>query len=110
MDTQIPMETETRAYDMIQRANALHLQGRPIPAIALYREAAELYPPYASFHLVAGDLLAQLGQFQDAAEAYEALLQTHPDHDQARASLEDARRRLDPGRRAGMLGRLLGRR
>ena len=109
MDTETATDTETRAYELIQRANALHSQGRPVPAIPLYKEAAEIYPPYASFHLVAGDLLAGLGQYADAAEAYGALLVTHPGHEQAKASIAEMHRKMNGGAAPGFLSRLLHR-
>lgn len=102
------MDDHARANQLIEKANTLHAQGRGVAAAPLYREAAALFPPYASFNLVAGDILMKYDQYADAADAYQAVLEEHPDHDQARASLDECNAKLGraPKKRSrGLLGR-----
>ena len=83
------MDTQTRANELIEKANELQNAGRGVAAAPLYIEAADLFPPYSSFKLVAADTLMKYEQWQDAADAYQGVLDEHPDHDQARDGLGD---------------------
>ena len=76
-------EAQQRANELIARANDLHAQGRHDKAVPLYLEAAGLFPPYASFGLVAADSLQEAGKLRGAADAYRAVVEAVPDHDQA---------------------------
>lgn len=99
------MGDQSRANELIEQANALVANGRGVPAVPLYQEAADLFAPYASFRLVAADILMDYEQFQDAAEAYQGVLDHHPEHDQARDGLKLANERLNVKPRRGLFRR-----
>ena len=96
------MDDQTRANELIKKANALQNAGRGVAAVPLYREAAELFAPYASFKLVAADTLMRFEQWADAAAAYQGVLDEHPDHDQARAGLKAANKKLGKKEKGGL--------
>ncbi len=96
---------QERANELIEKANAFHAQGRGVAAAPLYQEAAELFAPYASFKLVAADILVKYEQWEDAAAAYQGVLDEHPDHDQARAGLKLANKKLGKKSKKGWFGR-----
>lgn len=75
--------SQERANALVEQANALHNGGDKLAAAPMYVEAANLFPPYASFGLVAGDSYAAAGKHEDAVAAYEACLAGVPDHEQA---------------------------
>ncbi|NND02092.1 MAG: tetratricopeptide repeat protein [Acidimicrobiia bacterium] len=89
------MENQHKANSLIERGNELHNSGDKLSAAPYYREAAELFEPYASFMLVAADSYLEFGKYRDAAAAYQAVLDNHPDHDQARRGLKKARKLAD---------------
>ena len=89
------MEIQQKANSLIERGNELHNGGDRLAAAPYYREAAELFEPYASFMLVAADSYLEFGKFRDAAAAYQSVLDAHPDHDQARSGLKKARKLAD---------------
>lgn len=74
---------QERANELVARANELHNSGQRLEAAPLYVEAAEAFPPYASFALVAGDTFADTGHPDDAVKAYRVCLAGEPDHEQA---------------------------
>ena len=90
MSVDLQMENQQKANSLIERGNELHNGGDKLAAAPFYREAAELFEPYSSFMLVAADSYLEFGKFRDAAAAYQAVLDAHPDHDQARAGLKKA--------------------
>ncbi len=96
------MEQQTKANELIEKANALHAAGRGIAAVPLYQEAAGLFAPYASFNLVAADILMEFDQYEEAAKAYQGVLDEHPDHDQARAGLKAANKKLGKKAKGGL--------
>ncbi len=99
------MDHQTQANQLIEKANALHAAGRGVAAVPLYQEAASLFAPYASFNLVAADILMEYDQWEDAARAYQGVLDEHPDHDQARAGLAAANRKLGKKTKRGLFRR-----
>ena len=99
------MDAQTQANQLIEKANALHAAGRGVAAVPLYREAAELFEPYASFNLVAADILMEYDQYEDAAVAYQGVLDEHPDHDQARDGLAAANKKLGRSTKKGFFRR-----
>ena len=94
-----------RARELIEKANTFQAQGRGVAAAPLYQEAADLFAPYASFKLVAADMLMRYEQWADAAAAYQGVLDAHPDHDQARAGLKLATAKLGKKTKKGWFGR-----
>jgi len=84
------MSAQQKANDLIERGNELHNSGDKLSAAPYYREAAELFEPYASFMLVAADSYLAGGKYRDAAAAYRHVVAAHPDHDQAVAGLKKA--------------------
>lgn len=78
---------QEQANDLVQRGNAAKAQGRNQEAIAAYREAIERVPAYASLNLVVGDMLFENGEHAEAAEAFQAVVDFDPGHDQGWASL-----------------------
>ena len=99
------MDDQTRANELIEKANALHAAGRGIAAVPLYQEAAELFAPYASFKLVAADILMHFDQYAEAATAYQGVLDEHPDHDQAQAGVKAANKKLGKKEKGGFFRR-----
>ena len=89
------MDVQQKANDLIERGNELHNSGDKLAAAPFYREAAEIFEPYASFMLVAADSYAAGGKHRDAAAAYQLVLDSHPDHDQAAAGLKKSRKAAD---------------
>jgi len=89
------MDTQQKANDFIERGNELHNAGDKVAAAPYYREAAEIFETYASFVLVAADGYAAGGKHRDAAAAYQLVLDSHPDHDQAAAGLKKSRKAAD---------------
>ena len=79
-----------KATELIERANELHNGGDKLAAAPLYVQAADLFTPYASFALVAGDSFAAAGQDDLAIAAYRTCLAGVPDHDQAWLGLAQA--------------------
>jgi len=75
--------SQERANALVEKANELHNGGNKLEAAPLYVEAAGLFPPYASFALVAGDSYAEVGKDEEAIAAYRACIAGVPDHDQA---------------------------
>ena len=84
------MSNQQKANALIERGNELHNSGDKLSAAPYYREAAELFPPYASFMLVAADSYLAGGKYRDAAAAYRHVIAAHPDHDQAIGGLKKA--------------------
>lgn len=84
------MSAQQKANALIERGNELHNSGDKLSAAPYYREAAELFEPYASFMLVAADSYLEGGKYRDAAAAYRHVVAAHPDHDQAIAGLKKA--------------------
>ena len=78
---------QARAHTLITRADDLRERGRLDEAITAYREAIRLVPAFGTLHLVIGDLLFKLQRPAEAAEAYQAMLEMVPDHEQAWSSL-----------------------
>ena len=99
------MQNQTRANELIEKANALHAAGRGVAAVPLYQEAADLFAPYASFKLVAADILMEYDQYEDAAKAYQGVLDRHPDHDQAGDGLKTANKKLGRKTKRGLFKR-----
>jgi hypothetical protein len=99
------MDDQTRANELIEKANALHAVGRGIAAVPLYQEAAGMFAPYASFNLVAADILMEFDQYAEAAAAYQGVLDEHPDHDQARDGLKAANKKLGKKEKGGLFKR-----
>jgi len=93
------METQHKANELIERGNALHNAGDKLAAAPYYREAAQLFEPYASFMLVAADSYAANGKHGDAAAAYQAVLDSHPGHDQAVSGLKKSRKAAEKAAR-----------
>ena len=89
------MDIQTKANQLIERGNELHNAGDKLAAAPYYREAAEIFEPYASFMLVAADSYAAGGKHRDAAAAYQLVLDSHPDHDQALAGLKKSQKAAD---------------
>ncbi|MCP3977042.1 MAG: hypothetical protein GY720_21345 [bacterium] len=89
------MDIQQKANQLIERGNELHNAGDKVAAAPYYREAAEIFEPYASFMLVAADSYAAGGKHRDAAAAYQLVLDSHPDHDQAIAGLKKSRKAAD---------------
>lgn len=81
------MDTQSRANELIEDANAYLAAGRVHNALPLYREAAGLFPHYASFELVAADKLYELGRREEAADSYRRVVDGVPEHEQAWQSL-----------------------
>lgn len=77
------VDAKTRADDLLAEAEVRRATGRIDEAIPLYREAASLYPPYASIELVAADSLFELGRYREAADAYGRVTDAVPEHEQA---------------------------
>lgn len=77
------MPDQDRASEIIGRANALQNDGKGLEAAPLYVEAAQLFAPYASFALVAGDSFREAKQDAEAIVAYQICIKAVPDHDQA---------------------------
>jgi len=84
------MSNQQKANTLIERGNELHNSGDKLSAAPYYREAAELFEPYASFMLVAADSYLASDKYRDAAAAYQHVVDAHPDHDQAKAGLKKA--------------------
>ncbi len=82
-DTDDADTAHSRADELIAEANRLHGDGRTAEAIPLYREAAALFAPYATFELVAADSLFELGPLAEAAESYRRVVDAAPEHEQA---------------------------
>ncbi len=99
------MDNQQRATELIEKANARHAEGRGIAAAPLYQEAAGLFAPYASFNLVAADILMEFDQYSEAASAYQGVLDEHPDHDQAQAGLKAANKKLGKKEKSGLFRR-----
>ncbi len=89
-------ETQQKANDLIAKANALwanaHWDGAVIhykqaeqlyDAAMYYEQAAELYNPYRTFYLVAGECYFKLGSYGAAERSFRLLVDFSPDHDQA---------------------------
>ena len=93
-------ESQERANQLVAEANELMERGDKATAARKYVAAAELFPPYASFQLVAGDAYAESGRDADAVRAYRATVAAHPDHDHAWQSLGLALLRLGRMREA----------
>lgn len=83
----VDVDARSRADELIEDANAFLQAGRVHNALPLYREAATLFPRYASFELVAADQLYRLGRREEAAESYRRVVEGVPEHDQAWHSL-----------------------
>lgn len=81
------MDAQSRANELIDDANAHLAAGRIHRALPLYREAATLFPRYASFELVAADELYALGRREEAADSYRRVVAGVPEHEQAWESL-----------------------
>ncbi len=79
------MDDQIRANELLEQANDLRAVGRAVAAAPLYQEAAALFAPYSSFKLVAADILLRYERWQDAAVAYQGVLDQQPHHDVARA-------------------------
>lgn len=88
------MSDQERANALVEKANALHNGGDKLAAAPMYVEAADLFTPYASFALVAGDSFLEAGRHEEAAGAYRTCLAGVPDHDQAWLGLGHALREL----------------
>jgi tetratricopeptide (TPR) repeat protein len=93
------MDIQQKANGLIERGNELHNAGDRLAAAPYYREAAEIFEPYASFMLVAAHSYAASGKHRDAAAAYQSVLDSHPDHDQAIACLKKSRKAADKAAR-----------
>lgn len=99
------MDPQTRANELIEKANVLQAAGRGVAAAPLYQEAAALFAPYASFNLVAADTLMKYEQWEAAAEAYQGVVDEHSDHDQARAGVALANKMLGKKPKRGLFRR-----
>ena len=99
------MDAQTQANELIEKANELQNAGRGVAAAPLYLEAADLFPAYASFKLVAADTLLKYEQWEDAAAAYQGVLDEHPDHDQAQHGLKTANKKLGKREKGGLFRR-----
>ena len=75
--------TKERADRLVAEAKELNAAGDPKSAARRYAEAAAGFAPYASFALVAGDLLYIEEEFEEAAAAYRVVVEAVPEHDQA---------------------------
>lgn len=78
---------QARAHTLITQADDLRQRGKIDEAIAAYREAIRLVPAFGTLNLVVGDLLFQRQRPAEAAEAYQAVLDITPEHEQAWSSL-----------------------
>ena len=85
---------QERANELIEKANSYHSEGNKAAAVPLYQEAMELFPGYGMFNLVVGDSLRELGRPAEAADAYRALVELEPEHDQAWQSLGEVAHEL----------------
>jgi len=83
----VTVDAQSRANELIEDANAHLAAGRVHNALPLYREAATLFPRYASFELVAADRLYALGRREEAADSYRRVVEGVPEHEQAWHSL-----------------------
>lgn len=83
------MSDQQRANDIIAKANALQADGQKLEAAPLYLEAAQLFAPYGSFALVAGDSFREAGKDDEAAQAYRICLNDVPEHEQALEGLAE---------------------
>ena len=88
------MSDQERANELVEKANTLHNGGNKLQAAPMYVEAANLFIPYASFALVAGDSFLEAGRHEDAVAAYRTCLAGTPDHEQAWLGLGHALREL----------------
>lgn len=70
-----------RSQALLKLGNAQADQGDDVKAVASYREALQLSPASATFHLHfnLGNALARLAQWTDAVAAYETALRLKPD-------------------------------
>ena len=93
-------DTQVRANDLIAEANELQNAGDKLSAAPMYLEAVELFPPYATFALVAADSYAEAGHDERAAAAYRIVLADEPDHPDAKASLKKVEKRLKKAAKA----------
>lgn len=88
-------ETQQRANDLIAKANALwansqwdgnamhHKRAEQLYDAAMYYEqAAQLYKPYRTFYLVAGDCYLDVSSYDAAEKSFRLLVDFSPDHDQ----------------------------
>ncbi|MEM9245570.1 MAG: hypothetical protein AAGA67_07505 [Cyanobacteria bacterium P01_F01_bin.153] len=88
-------DIQQRANDLIAKANALwanaqwdgdamlHKRAEQLYDAAMYYEqAAQLYDPYRTFYLVAGDCYLKVGSYEGAERSFRLLVDFSPDHDQ----------------------------
>lgn len=87
------MSDQERANGLVEQANELQKAGDKLTAAPMYVEAAQLFAPYASFALVAGDTYSASGQDEQAIEAYRVCIAGVPDHDQAWLGLGEVLKR-----------------
>ena len=78
---------QARAHALITQADDLRERGKLDEAIAAYREAIRLVPAFGTLNLVVGDMLFKLQHPAEAADAYRAVLDIAPEHNQAWSSL-----------------------
>ncbi|CAG0933343.1 hypothetical protein TFLX_03012 [Thermoflexales bacterium] len=78
---------QSQANSLIQQAQEWQKQSNYAKAIEAYEQAIALFPPYASFNLIVGDLYFRLQNYTAASQAYWAVLETIPEHAQAWSSL-----------------------
>lgn len=78
---------QARAHALITHADDLRQRGKLDEAIAAYQEAIRLVPAFGTLNLVVGDLYFQRQRPAEAAEAYRALLELIPTHEQALSHL-----------------------
>ncbi len=78
---------QAQANKLIQQASQFHKRKQYEQAIALYKEAIELFPPYASYWFLIGDMYFEMKQPEPAAQAYRQTVEFVPEHDQAWSSL-----------------------
>ena len=76
-----PPAVRSAADALIQQGGQHFLSSRLPEALDAYQQAVQLFPAYRFYNQQVGDLLQQLGRFEDAAAAYQDLLEFAPGSD-----------------------------
>lgn len=79
------MDTAEQADELIKQANAFYSQRQYEEAIERYRRAMALMPDspiYAAYNFVVGEMLFEMGRYQEAIAVYRDVVERTPGHDQ----------------------------